>query len=166
VRFKVADPASRQVHDGMLPGHAEREVWLDRLSLGSLRRSTPRVSKRRESRALSADTGRVMDGGVLREARRLLASVELALPPMPEESEADDTWETWADLQETQAILAGFVSQLAGGTVRDEEGFIAVARSNLENERVRALVGNRIVDFASLLDLVEGQLIAAGTTDP
>jgi hypothetical protein len=107
-----------------------------------------------------------MDGGVLREARRLLASVELARPPMPEESEAYDTWETWADLQETQAILAGFVSQLAGGTVRDEEGFIAVARSNLENERVRALVGNRIVDFASLLDLVEGQLIAAGTTDP
>jgi hypothetical protein len=138
--------------------------------LGSLRRSRPRVSKcvskRPASRALSADTGRVMDGGVLREARRLLAGVELARPPMPEVSEADDTWETWADLQETQAILAGFVSRLAGGTVRDEEGFIAVARSNLGNERVRDLVGKRMVDFASLLDLVEGQLIAAGTTDP
>jgi hypothetical protein len=89
----------------------------------------------------------VTDKKSVREAKELLHRVELVRPPMPGKSAADAQWDAWAELQHLQAMLAGFVSQLASGKVRDRDlaGY-AKARAVRSDRRLGELLGDRISD--------------------
>jgi hypothetical protein len=77
---------------------------------------------------------------------------------MPGKSAADAQWEALAELQHLQAMLAGFVSQLASGKVgdRNQAGY-AMARAVLSDRRLGELLAIESVMLNNLLDLLEGR---------
>lgn len=89
------------------------------------------------------------------EVVQLLAQVDGVNPPMPAEDASDAEWEAWADLQEVQATIHGYASQLRSQGYVERSHYLSDAVATASKPGFRALVGDRLASFQRLFTIVE-----------
>lgn len=77
---------------------------------------------------------------------------------MPGDDSSEDEWDTWAELQELQAILVGLMSRKDTAKEDDEEDWLQLANALLAKTSVLALLGAAADDARDI--------IAAMSTSP
>lgn len=93
------------------------------------------------------------------ELRALLDRVFEVAPSMPRETAHDADWDAWADVDELQALLAGWASR--GPEFRrrpDDDAALLTARTRMNSPAVRSLLGDRIEDADRLVTELYGHL--------
>ena len=77
---------------------------------------------------------------------------------MPPESASEAEWTAWADLQEVQAILAGWAGRVGERRTPEDADYLDQIRDLTSRPRVKALLGEAAADARVIAEELFGLL--------